>query len=110
MSFTMTRTVAETFTFTNARRLASKVTADMLRFQALYGYPSDAQINNYGTELAILLRDGYVARYEFGYSLDGKRVLCLQYSVDTSGDLTTDDRPGKLLAHVACLSPPIWST
>ncbi len=94
----MTRTVAETFTFTHAKRLASKVTADMLRFQASYGYPSYSQINDYGTELAILLRDGYVAEYEFGYSKDGKRVVSLQYKVNTSGDLASDDRPGKVIS------------
>lgn len=92
----MTRTVAETFTFTHAKRLASKVAADMKRCQSIYGWPSDGEINNYCTELAILLRDGYVAEYEFGYQKDGERHVTWHYKVDTSGNLTTDDRPGKI--------------
>ncbi len=98
----MTRTVAESFTLTQAKYLASKVTADMRRCQQLYGEPSDAEINNYGTELAILLRDGYVASYEFGYVriADNERVLTWRYTVNTSGDLIADDRPGRILAGV----------
>ena len=98
----MTRTVVETFTLTNAKQLASRVTADMRRCQQLYGEPSDARINDYGTELAILLRDGYVSTYEFGYvrAGDEERVLTWRYTVDSSGNLTANDRPGRILAGV----------
>jgi hypothetical protein len=101
MSFSMTRSVTETFTFTHAKRLASKVMADMLRCQGLYGYPSNYHINNFGTELAILLRDRYVKEYEFGYKKDEQRILSWQYRVDSSGDLTSDDRPGKIVSGVS---------
>lgn len=102
MSFSMTRTVAETWTLTQAKYLASKVTADMRRCQQLYGEPSDASINDFGTELALKLRDGYVATYEFGYvrSADEERVLTWRYSVDTSGNLTGNDRPGRIISGV----------
>lgn len=97
MDFTMTRTVADSFTLTHAKKLASKVAADMRRCQGIYGQPSDAQINDFGTELAILLRDGYVAEYEFGYQKDNNRVVSWHYRVDSTGDLATDDRPGKIV-------------
>ena len=102
MSFTMTRTVSESFTLTQAKRLASKVTADMRRCQQLYGAPSDASINDYGTELALMLRDGYVSSYEFGYvrSSDDERILTWRYSVDSAGNLVSDDRPGRIISGV----------
>ena len=98
----MTRTAVESFTLTHAKHLASKVTADMRRCQQLYGSPSDTNINDYGTELALLLRDGYVQTYEFGYvrARDDERVLTWRYSVDSSGNLTSDDRPGRMIAGV----------
>ncbi len=98
----MTRSVAETFNLTHAKQLASKVTADMRRCQQLYGHPSDANINDFGTELAILLRDGYVSTYEFGYvrASDDERILTWRYSVDSSGNLSSNDRPGRILSGV----------
>ena len=95
----MTRTVAESFSLTNAKYLASKVTSDMLRCQQNYGRPSDAEINDYGTELAILMRDGYVGTYEFGFEIGGKRILSWSYTVTTAGLGATDDRPGKILSN-----------
>jgi len=98
----MTRTVAESFTLTHAKYLVSKVAADMRLCQLYYGEPSDTQINNYGTELAILLKDGYVSSYEFGYvrKTDKERILTWRYSVDNSGNLTSNDRPGRITSGV----------
>jgi len=100
MSFSMTRTVAESFTLTNAKYLASKVTTAMRRCQQLYGSPSDPNINDYGTEIAIYLRDGYIKSYEFGFVrvADDERILTWKYSVDSSGNLASNDRPGRILA------------
>lgn len=93
----MTRTVAETFNLTHAKRLASKVTADMRRCQQLYGWPSDPEINDYGTELSMLMRDGYVKTYEFGYKTGESRVVSWFYEVTESGiQGGADDRPGKV--------------
>lgn len=94
MSFTMTRSATESFTLTHAKYLASKVTADLKRFQQRYGLPSDSAINDNGTELALLLRDGYVSAYEFGFKRDEARVVSCSYAVNSAGDLTADDRPG----------------
>lgn len=82
---------------THAKKLASKVAADLRRCQGIYGFPTDAEINDYGTELAMLLRDGYVSEYEFGYKKDGARVVSWHYRVDSTGDLSSDDRPGKIV-------------
>ena len=91
----MTRTATESFTLTHAKYLASKVTADMKRCQQRYNLPSDDEINNYGTELALLLRDGYVAEYEFGFvRADEERLVSWRYTVNSSGLLTADERPG----------------
>jgi hypothetical protein len=102
MSFTMTRTVSDSFTLTQAKYLASKVTADMRRCQQLYGDPSDSKINDLGTELSLLLRDGYLRSFEFGYvrSADDERVLTWLYTVDSSGNLTSNDRPGRIISGV----------
>jgi hypothetical protein len=100
MTFTMTRTVSESFTLTNAKYLASKVTTDMWRCQQLYGQPSSSDINDYGTELALRLRDGFVSKYEFGFRVGEERLLSWRYTV-VNGDLTaTDDRPGRLPSEI----------
>ena len=110
MSFSMTRTVAETFSLTHAKYLASKVTADMKRCQQNYGKPTDQQINDYGTELALLLRDDYVEAYEFGFLKDGSRLLCWKYAVTASTLTPTDDRPGRILSGVTMQSALFFNT
>jgi hypothetical protein len=101
MSFTMTRTATESFTLTHAKYLSSKVTADMVRCQQLYGQPYVSEINNYGTELSLLLRDNYVSTYEFGFKRDEARVVSWYYQVDRSGNLVADDRPGRIVSGVS---------
>ncbi len=96
----MTRTVSETWSLTYAKYLSSKVTSDMWRCQQLYGVPSRDDINNYGAELALLLRDGYVETYEFGFIVDNQRLITWRYTVDTSGQISTDDRPGRIVSGV----------
>ena len=96
----MTRSVSESWTLTNAKYLASKVTTDMWRCRQNYGLPSEAAINDYGTELALRLRDGFVSKYEFGFEIENERLLSWRYTV-VNGDLTaTDDRPGKIPSGV----------
>jgi hypothetical protein len=104
MSFTMTRTATESFTLTHAKYLASKVTADMKRCQQLYSRPTDSEIDNYGTELALLLRDGYVDWYEFGFAQDNKRVISWHYTASGTSLLGGDDRPGKIASGADVLS------
>lgn len=96
MSMTYTRSIS--FTITHARHLSSKVAADMHLCAAYYDRPSTLNIPDYAEELAILLRDGYVATYEFGFKKNGARYLSWRYVVQSDGTLTSDDRAGKLLS------------
>lgn len=105
----MTRTTSESFTLTHAKYLASKVTTDMLRCQQLYGLPSNTQINNYGTELALLLRGGYVEVYEFGFQCNNQRLISWRYAVDSSGLGSTDDRPGGIVSGVDVASAAFFN-
>ena len=102
----MTRTATDSFTLTHAKYLASKVTTDMLRCQQLYGYPSNAAINNYGTELALLLRDGYISIFEFGFQRNDHRLLSWRGAVRTSVTLMGQDigNTVTVLVHVLILS------
>jgi hypothetical protein len=109
MSFTMTRTATESFTLTHAKHLASKVTADMKRCQQLYGRLTDCEINNYGTELALLLRDGYASEYEFGFQRDDQRVVSWRYVVDSFGLSAVDDRPGRIVSGVDVASTKFFN-
>lgn len=100
MSFTMTRTTTESFTLVHAKELASKVTADMRRCQQIYGQPPESWINGYGTELALLLNEGYVEEYEFGFLRNGARILSWSYTVNSAGQIVSNDRPGRMVAGV----------
>jgi hypothetical protein len=85
---TSTYTFSETFSLTDARRLAAKVTADMHQCQRMYGHLTATQIENYQQELTVLLHGGYVKSYEFGFKTkDRRRVVSWFYTVGPSGDL-----------------------
>lgn len=49
-----------------------------------------------------MLRDKYVANYEFGFvrQSDNERILTWRYSVDSGGNLNSDDRPGRIVSGV----------
>jgi hypothetical protein len=98
MTFSYTKTA--TFTIVHARYLASKAAADMHLCAQYYGKPSESQIREYAEELAQYLNEGYVKEYEFGYQKDGKRIVSWRYKVDSNGNLTNDDRPGKVVPYV----------
>jgi len=65
-----------------------------------YGAPSEERIREFAEELAQYLNAGYLEEYEFGYTKGGKRIVSWRYRVDASGQLTTDDRAGKVVAYV----------
>jgi hypothetical protein len=93
-------TISSTFSIIHARKLSSKVAADMHLCAQYYGSPSEARIREYAEELALYLNEGYVQEYEFGYKRNEQRVVTWRYKVDTNGLLTTDDRPGKVVPYV----------
>jgi hypothetical protein len=88
MSSTGTNTSTTSFTLTDARRLASKVAADMDQCNQFYGYPSHEAILKYLDELTIKLSEKCIEAYEFGFETpDGKRVISWKYTVSPAGDL-----------------------
>jgi len=97
---TTTFTKASTFTIIHARYLASKAAADMHLCAQYYGKPSEQEIREYAEELAQYLNAGYLEEYEFGFTKHGKRIVTWRYKVDANGNLTTDDRPGKVVPYV----------
>ncbi len=97
---TTSYTTTSTFTIVHARNLASKVAADMHLCAGFYGKPSESLIREFAEELAQYLNAGYIQEYEFGFMRNGVRVVSWRYQVDSSGRLTNDDRPGKVLPHV----------
>ena len=94
MSTSFSYSASTTFTITHARHLASKVAADMRQLNLHYGYPLLSTISDYEEELAVLLRDGYVEQYEFGFKRNNMRVISCQYS--PSELYGSDDRPGRV--------------
>ena len=96
---TYTYTTTSTFTITHARHIASKIAADLKLCQLYYGKPSKSSIVDYADELAVLLRDGYVSSYEFGFKQNEQRVVCWRYDVRTDGSIACDDNAGKLFAY-----------
>jgi hypothetical protein len=91
---------AETFSRTHARRLAGRVTADLRQSHLLYGYPSESGLEDYRAELEELLTDGYVARYQFGFSLGGGLVWSMRYVVGPDGSLAPTGSAGGVPAGI----------
>lgn len=89
-------TTTSTFTRTDARYLAGKVAADLRQMQQEYGGPSDAWISRYLDELTELLVGGYVQEVTYGYRRDNTWVAALKYTVNTLGQLTADERSGRI--------------
>lgn len=99
MSYSTTGTA--TFNRSNARRVATKVAADLKRMQLQYlGWPSDAKIDQLIDEITEMLALDYVNTIEIGYARDGERVLSLKYRSRRDGTLTGDDNAGGLPRNV----------
>ncbi len=98
-----TFTTSSSFTITHARYVTSKIAADLRQLQVLYGAPSDADIVDFAEEAALLLRDGYLERVDFGFkrraSSGDEWVLLLRY-VARAGQLA-DDHAGRIPPGVA---------
>lgn len=106
VSNTYTTSDTESFTITNARKLAAKVTADMHQCRRLYGDPTEADIAAYNEELVHMLAGKYVSSYEFGYQKGDKRIVSWYYTITAAGDLE-GGRSGGLYAK-ADISGASW--
>ncbi|MCP4201935.1 MAG: hypothetical protein GY769_08380 [bacterium] len=97
MTASITITAAETFTLAHARRIASKVATDLLRFQTLYRSPSTVWIDKYETEMVELLRHDGIKNVVYGFKRDGKWTeAAVRYKALPGGILVADDDPGKI--------------
>jgi hypothetical protein len=96
-------TRSTTFTVTSARYLTSKIAADLRSMNRLYGDPRLTDIDDYAEEAALLLRDGYLDRVDYGLrrrNADGAWtwVLRLRYIATAAGTLQ-DANPGGIPAY-----------
>src|SRR4051812_12474681 len=95
MSQTFTST--QTFTYTDAKYLASKVAADLRQMHTFYGEPSLAMVDAFHEEFALLLRDGYLESVDYGFKKNDKVVFAISYKVLADGTVTTDDSSGRIV-------------
>jgi hypothetical protein len=98
MTTTFTSTQSSTFTLTHARYMASKVATDLKRIQRFYGSPSDTSIQNYETEIAELLKAGYLDSVTYGFRKDSNWIEpSIRYTAkDLAPYSNQDDDPGKI--------------
>jgi HORMA domain-containing protein len=93
----MSYTTNDTFSIIHARRIASRVATDLLRFQSFYGLPSDKSIDDYEEELAVLLNHDVLAWVEYGFQRNGKWTeAAVRYTALPGGTLVASDDPGKI--------------
>lgn len=90
----------QTFTRTNARRLAGRVTSDLLQCHRLYGMPSESSLEEYRAELEELLTGRYVSEYQFGFQRNEQTVWSLKYVVGEDGGLSEVGRAGGVPAGI----------
>ena len=93
---TYTHTTTETWSRTHARYVTGKVAADLRQMQQEYGQPTDTAIEWYLQELTVLLAGGYLKEVSYGYKRDAAWVAALKYTADMYGNLSTDDRSGRI--------------
>lgn len=90
-------TDSETFSLTNARKIGSQVASDLLRFQTLYGSPTDEWIDQYEAEIVQLLWYDAVKEVVYGFKRNGKWTeAAIRYVALPGGTLVTNDDPGKI--------------
>ena len=109
---TSTYTASKTFTITHARYVTSKVAADLRQLQLFYSDPPDSQIEAYAEEAALLLRDGYLERVDYGFrrlsQVNGAQWILLLRYVARDGVLA-DDHSGRIPAGVNVSGAAFWS-
>ena len=106
MTTSMTR--SSTFTYTDAKYVASKLGADLLNLNARYGKPTREAIDAYVEETAQYLRHGYLTSVDFGFKDGDEWVLRLRYEAVAGGQLR-DEAPGKLPSAGELAGYPFYS-
>lgn len=94
----MYQTRTATQTYTQARRLASKIGSELLQVQALYGSPTEAKIEKFISEAEMYLAAGYLDSVRYGFERDGQVIFELYYA---AADATSvNDKPGRVPTDV----------
>jgi Bacterial HORMA domain family 1 len=109
---TGTYTSTRTFTITHARYVTSKVAADLHQLRLFYGSPADSDIEDYAEEAALLLRDGYLERVDYGFKredsvMGSQWVLLLRYTARDG--VLDDDHAGRVPPAVNIAGARFWS-
>jgi hypothetical protein len=96
--YSYTSTGVVTFTATHAKHLASKVATDLKRVQRFYGHPTDQEIDDYETELTLLIKDGYLETVTYGFRRGDLWIEpTLKYTArDLAGASSIDEDPGRI--------------
>ena len=90
----MYQTQSVTQTATQAKRLASRIGAELMQMQALYGEPSDRQINEFVLEAEYYLAAKVLQSVQYGFKRNGKVVFDLFYT--EAGATALNDKPGRV--------------
>jgi Bacterial HORMA domain family 1 len=100
MSTSFSVSGSESFSVTEARKIAAKVSTDLKRLQRLYARPydpTDERIDEFEQELIHLLKHDVVGSIVYGYQRNGQWTKAsVRYTV-SAGQLHADDDPGKIL-------------
>jgi hypothetical protein len=77
--------------------IASRVAADLQRFQRFYGAPSDELIDKYEKEITELLRHDVVKEVIYGFKRNSRWTeATIRYRALQGGGLNASDDPGKI--------------
>ncbi|MDE0511649.1 MAG: hypothetical protein OXI88_07690 [Gammaproteobacteria bacterium] len=96
-SYTFTDSLSDTFTIAHAKRIASKVATDLLRFKRFYGSPSDYWIDKFESELVVLLKYDAVDTVIYGFQRNNLWTMAsAKYVALPGGSINVDDDPGKI--------------
>jgi hypothetical protein len=106
---TYTTTSTQTFSLTSAKYVASKVAADLRYMRALYGKPSESEIERWIEELVLWIHSGYLGTVTYGFKRNGNCVLAVKYVADRAGNLTQDDTSGKVRPGVDVSGLPFYN-
>lgn len=93
---TQSYTITESWSRTHARKVGGKVVADLRQLQQEYGRPTEEWLEAYLSELVVLLGEGVLGKVTYGFRRDGAWIVGLRYTADMNGNLTADDRSGRV--------------
>lgn len=100
-----TRATTQTATATQAKRLASRIGAELLQVQTFYGKPDAETLDKYIAEAEMFLAAGYLRSVRYGFKKGGDVVFEVAYTAQFANG--TDDKPGRV-PPTADVTGGIW--